>query len=245
MNRLFLLYYPALFLDIDKDELIGIYDDVIELKEACDMVLADNDKYFEFLINNPYSELTVKEFDSVNQKFIDVDLEKLGEYADKLNHNYQAINLIISHEDMYSFYKNNVIHTKSGINICGDCPNGFDHKDISSSDIAIKVYFSNQSTSEIMLDLHDVSVAQEYAALNRRIILREILKGMKWKESECIESVHNYIDVLSDGRKILRKVHFVESDIIHLMRGQVFDIGGTTFFTFGGAYSIDRMYRTE
>lgn len=53
--------------------------------------------------------------------------------------------------------------------------------------------------------LHDVSVAQEYAALNRRIILREILKGMKWKESECIESVHNYIDVLSDGRKILRK----------------------------------------
>ena len=31
MNRLFLLYYPARFLD--KDELIGIYDDVIELKE--------------------------------------------------------------------------------------------------------------------------------------------------------------------------------------------------------------------
>ena len=53
--------------------------------------------------------------------------------------------------------------------------------------------------------LHDVSVAQEYAALNRRIILREILKGMKWKKSECIESVHNYIDVLSDGRKVLRK----------------------------------------
>ena len=150
MNRLFLLYYPARFLD--KDELIGIYDDVIELKEAYDMVLADNDKYFEFLINNPYSELTVKEFDSVNQKFIDVDLEKLWEYADKLNHNYQAINLIISHEDMYSFYKNNVIHTKNGINICGDCPNGFDHKDIAGNDIAIKVYFSNQSTSEIMLD---------------------------------------------------------------------------------------------
>ena len=29
------------------------------------------------------------------------------------------------------------------------------------------------------------------------------------------------------------------------MRGQVFDIDGTTFFTFGGAYSIDKMYRTE
>ncbi len=30
----------------------------------------------------------------------------------KLNYNYQAVNLIISHEDMYSFYKNNVISTK-------------------------------------------------------------------------------------------------------------------------------------
>ncbi len=41
------------------------------------------------------------------------------------------------------------------------------------------------------------------------------------------------------------KVHFIESGIIHLMRGQVFDIDGTRFFTFGGAHSIDKMYRTE
>lgn len=41
------------------------------------------------------------------------------------------------------------------------------------------------------------------------------------------------------------KVHFIESDIIHLMRGQIFEIDGTKFFTFGGAHSIDRMYRTE
>lgn len=41
------------------------------------------------------------------------------------------------------------------------------------------------------------------------------------------------------------KVHFIESDIIHLMRGQVFDIDGMTFFTFGGASSIDKAYRIE
>lgn len=41
------------------------------------------------------------------------------------------------------------------------------------------------------------------------------------------------------------KVHFIENDIIHLMRGQIFHIDGTTFFTFGGAYSIDKMDRTE
>ena len=53
--------------------------------------------------------------------------------------------------------------------------------------------------------LHDVRVGQEYAELNRKIIMREILKGMKWKEKDRWESVHNYIDELSDGRLILRK----------------------------------------
>lgn len=41
------------------------------------------------------------------------------------------------------------------------------------------------------------------------------------------------------------KVHFIENGIIRLMRGQVFEIDGTRFFTFGGAHSIDKMYRTE
>lgn len=40
-------------------------------------------------------------------------------------------------------------------------------------------------------------------------------------------------------------VHMITDDIIHLMRGQVFDIDGRTFFTFGGAYSIDRADRIE
>lgn len=40
------------------------------------------------------------------------------------------------------------------------------------------------------------------------------------------------------------KVHII-GDLIHLMRGQVFEIDGKKFFTFGGAYSIDRMYRSE
>lgn len=41
------------------------------------------------------------------------------------------------------------------------------------------------------------------------------------------------------------KVHVIESGIIHLMRGQVYNIKGTTFFTFGGAASIDRNVRIE
>lgn len=39
------------------------------------------------------------------------------------------------------------------------------------------------------------------------------------------------------------KVHRISPNIIHLMRGQVFEIFGKTFFTMGGASSIDYIYR--
>ena len=41
------------------------------------------------------------------------------------------------------------------------------------------------------------------------------------------------------------KVHKISDSIIHLMRGQVFDIDKLKFFTFGGANSVDKMYRVE
>ena len=41
------------------------------------------------------------------------------------------------------------------------------------------------------------------------------------------------------------KVHLVMDDIIHLMRGQVFNIDGIKFFTMGGATSIDKDRRIE
>lgn len=53
--------------------------------------------------------------------------------------------------------------------------------------------------------LYDVKIATQYASLNREIILHEIIKGMKWKEEERYESIHNYIGELPDGTKILRK----------------------------------------
>lgn len=41
------------------------------------------------------------------------------------------------------------------------------------------------------------------------------------------------------------KVHRVSDSIIHLMRGQIYEIEGKTFFTFGGGVSIDKWRRTE
>ena len=100
-----------------------------------------------------------------------------------------------------------VIHTGSrhlGVEITENyIREGQEHLKAKDLDVPYELTWLEGELKEVYL--HDVAVAQEYAALNRRIILREILKGMKWKESECTESVHNYMDVLSDGRKILRK----------------------------------------
>ena len=41
------------------------------------------------------------------------------------------------------------------------------------------------------------------------------------------------------------KIHKISKNIIHLMRGQVYQIEGKTFFTFGGATSTDKIYRVK
>lgn len=41
------------------------------------------------------------------------------------------------------------------------------------------------------------------------------------------------------------KVHQIDTSIIHLMRGQVYEIDGQKVFTMGGAASIDAEWRTE
>ena len=41
------------------------------------------------------------------------------------------------------------------------------------------------------------------------------------------------------------KVHKINESVIHLMRGQVYEINGKKWFTFGGAKSQDQMIRVE
>lgn len=52
--------------------------------------------------------------------------------------------------------------------------------------------------------LHDLQIVQEFAALNRNIILDELMKGMKWKLVDFYSCIHNYIDMDKDV-PILRK----------------------------------------
>ena len=60
-------------------------------------------------------------------------------------------------------------------------------------------------TDELLSDyLHDIQVVQEYAGLNRHIIMKEICKGMKWKITDEKSCIHNYIEETT-GAAILRK----------------------------------------
>lgn len=55
----------------------------------------------------------------------------------------------------------------------------------------------------------------------------------------------HWIDSLEVSEWHGGKVHKISDSIIHLMRGQIFEIEGKKFFTMGGAESIDKIYRTE
>lgn len=58
---------------------------------------------------------------------------------------------------------------------------------------------------DLMRDyLHDLSIVQEFASLNREIIRDEICKGMKWKILDSYSCIHNYVD-FRPQTPILRK----------------------------------------
>lgn len=56
---------------------------------------------------------------------------------------------------------------------------------------------------------------------------------------ECFPAIFSYKKELWNGGY----VHEIRKNIFHLMRGQIYTIEGKSFFTLGGAYSIDRYMR--
>ncbi len=66
---------------------------------------------------------------------------------------------------------------------------------------AVPYYMSYLEGDDKDAYVEDVQIIQRYAEWNRQIIVREILKGMKWKAVEQFSVAHNYLD--SSG--ILRK----------------------------------------
>lgn len=73
----------------------------------------------------------------------------------------------------------------------------------------------------------DVQIIQRYAEWNRQIIVREILKGMKWKAVDQFSSAHNYLDAAGILRKGSISAHKGEKVIIpaNMKEGVILGIG--------------------
>ena len=56
---------------------------------------------------------------------------------------------------------------------------------------------------------------------------------------ECFPKIYSYPEEVWNGGR----VHRIRRNVIHLMRGQVFELEGLKLFAMGGGYSIDVMYR--
>ena len=59
-----------------------------------------------------------------------------------------------------------------------------------------KTFFQSNISDELMDDyIFDLQIVQKYAQMTRDIIIKEILKGMKWKVTDRYCCIHNYIDL--------------------------------------------------
>lgn len=75
------------------------------------------------------------------------------------------------------------------------------HMTLEKQGVEVPYYMSYLEGDEKEAYTEDVQIVQDYAELNRQIIVREILKGMKWKSSEQFSVVHNYLDASGMLRK--------------------------------------------
>lgn len=61
-----------------------------------------------------------------------------------------------------------------------------------------------------------------------------------------VEGTHDNLDKINRCRETVwkgGKVHRIKGNLLHLIRGQIFDIEGNRYFTFGGGESIDKDMR--
>lgn len=61
-----------------------------------------------------------------------------------------------------------------------------------------------------------------------------------------VEGTHDNMEKINRCRTTVwkgGKVHRIKGNLLHLMRGQIFNIEGKTYFTFGGGESIDKDMR--
>lgn len=75
------------------------------------------------------------------------------------------------------------------------------HTSLKAQGLEVPYYMSYLEGDEKENYTEDVQAVQDYAELNRQVIVREILKGMKWKAVEQFSVAHNYLDASGVLRK--------------------------------------------
>lgn len=96
--------------------------------------------------------------------------------------------------------------------------------------------------------LEDVQIIQYYAELNRQIIAREILKGMKWKVEEQFSVPHNYLDDTGILRKGCISAKMGEPVVIpaNMRDGVILGIGkGNAEWNYSAPHGSGRKLKRE
>ncbi|MDE7339331.1 MAG: RtcB family protein [Lachnospiraceae bacterium] len=96
--------------------------------------------------------------------------------------------------------------------------------------------------------LEDVRIIQQYAEWNRQIIVREILKGMKWKAVEQFSVAHNYLDdsgILHKGSISARKEERVVIPA-NMRDGMILGVGkGNADWNYSAPHGSGRKLKRE
>lgn len=80
--------------------------------------------------------------------------------------------------------------------------------------------------------VHDMKIVQEFATLNRRAMMDEIIKGLKLKVEEEFTTIHNYIDTKQnilrkgavsarEGEKLLIPINMRDGSLICIGKGNI------------------------
>ncbi len=109
-------------------------------------------------------------------------------------------------------------------------------------------YMSYLAGSDKDAYLEDVQLIQQYAEWNRQMIVREILKGMKWKAVEQFSVAHNYLEDAGILRKGSISARSGEKIIIpaNMKEGSILGIGkGNPAWNYSAPHGSGRKLKRE
>lgn len=127
--------------------------------------------------------------------------------------------------------------------ITGDTHGTTDWEKINTSNFPEQKYMSTQN--DFLIITGDFGGVWDGAEQDRYVLKAYGQRNITTLFIDGNHENHDLLDKYPVEKWNGGKVHRISNHVIHLMRGQVYSIFGTTFFTMGGAESTDKEYRKE